>query len=93
MKNLLLIIALLVSITFMPACSSNTTEQNTETTTSENAAATDSTQQLAYVCPMRCEGSGSDQPGKCKVCDMDLVKNPDHKNHATTSDSTSQVAK
>jgi hypothetical protein len=27
----------------------------------------------AYVCPMHCEGSGSDQPGKCPVCGMDYV--------------------
>lgn len=32
----------------------------------------------AYVCPMHCEGSGSDQPGKCPVCGMDYVANPDH---------------
>jgi hypothetical protein len=27
----------------------------------------------AYVCPMHCEGSGSDQPGNCPVCGMDYV--------------------
>lgn len=27
----------------------------------------------AYVCPMGCEGSESDKPGKCPVCEMDLV--------------------
>lgn len=32
----------------------------------------------AYICPMKCEGSASDQPGKCPVCDMDLEKNPDY---------------
>ena len=26
----------------------------------------------AYVCPMHCEGSGSDQAGTCPVCKMDL---------------------
>ncbi len=29
----------------------------------------------AYVCPMHCEGSGSDEAGKCPVCGMDYVKN------------------
>jgi hypothetical protein len=29
----------------------------------------------AYICPMHCEGSGSDQPGECPVCGMDYVKN------------------
>ena len=28
-----------------------------------------------YVCPMHCEGSGSDEPGKCPVCGMEYVKN------------------
>ena len=32
----------------------------------------------AYVCPMHCEGSGSDKPGKCPVCGMDYVANADH---------------
>lgn len=33
----------------------------------------------AYVCPMHCEGSGSDQPGTCPVCGMDYEKNENHK--------------
>ena len=32
----------------------------------------------AYVCPMHCEGSGSEEPGKCPVCEMDYVKNEEH---------------
>lgn len=30
----------------------------------------------AYVCPMGCEGSESDKPGKCPVCEMTLEPNP-----------------
>ncbi|WP_375435272.1 heavy metal-binding domain-containing protein [uncultured Hymenobacter sp.] len=33
----------------------------------------------AYVCPMGCEGSASNEPGKCPVCAMTLERNPDHK--------------
>jgi hypothetical protein len=33
----------------------------------------------AYICPMGCEGSASNEPGKCPVCDMALEPNPDHK--------------
>ncbi len=33
----------------------------------------------AYICPMHCEGSGSDKEGKCPVCGMDYVKNENHK--------------
>ena len=31
-----------------------------------------------YVCPMHCEGSGSEKEGKCPKCEMDYVKNTDH---------------
>ena len=27
----------------------------------------------AYICPMKCEGSASDKPGKCPKCGMDLI--------------------
>ncbi|MFT4665015.1 MAG: hypothetical protein ACI8YQ_003284 [Polaribacter sp.] len=33
----------------------------------------------AYICPMHCEGSGSEEVGTCPVCKMDYVKNEDHK--------------
>jgi len=32
-----------------------------------------------YVCPMHCEGSGSEEAGQCPVCGMDYVKNEDKK--------------
>lgn len=32
----------------------------------------------AYVCPMHCEGSGSEKAGTCPVCGMDYVKNEEH---------------
>ncbi|MCF8248153.1 MAG: hypothetical protein K9J37_09030 [Saprospiraceae bacterium] len=32
----------------------------------------------AYICPMHCEGSGSDQAGICPVCEMDYVLQADH---------------
>ena len=25
----------------------------------------------AYICPMHCEGSGSEEPGQCPACGMD----------------------
>ena len=28
----------------------------------------------AYICPMKCEGSASEEAGKCPECGMDLVK-------------------
>jgi Heavy metal binding domain len=31
-----------------------------------------------YVCPMHCEGSGSEEPGNCPVCGMEYVKKEIH---------------
>jgi rubrerythrin len=62
------------ALMFSTACSDNKTNEK-EGTHSE--ATSDSTS--AYVCPMGCENSGSDKPGKCPVCGMDLEKNPKHK--------------
>lgn len=32
----------------------------------------------AFVCPMHCKGSGSDEAGTCPVCKMDYVAQADH---------------
>lgn len=32
----------------------------------------------AYVCPMHCDGSGSDTAGECPVCGMDYVAQEKH---------------
>ena len=32
----------------------------------------------AYVCPMHCEGSGSDEEGSCPQCGMTYVINTEH---------------
>ena len=47
--------------------------QNTDEAHGANAAFTS-----AYVCPMHCEGSGSDKAGTCPVCKMDYVAHADH---------------
>lgn len=36
----------------------------------------------AWICPMYCPGSGSEEPGLCPVCNMKYVKNPDAPKHA-----------
>ncbi len=35
----------------------------------------------AYICPMHCEGSGSDAAGTCPACKMDYVVNKEHPQH------------
>ena len=32
----------------------------------------------SYVCPMHCEGSGSEEEGKCPACGMDYVALAEH---------------
>ena len=49
---------------------SESTEQSSEKSGPEYTS--------AYVCPMHCEGSGSDTTGNCPVCGMDYVKNEDY---------------
>ena len=40
----------------------------------------------AYVCPMHCDGSGSEEAGKCPVCKMDYVKNDKAESTTTPSE-------
>jgi hypothetical protein len=40
----------------------------------------------AYICPMNCSGSGSEEPGKCPVCGMDYVKNENTKEEGHSHD-------
>lgn len=76
MKNIVCMIMLLAFISGA-GCSSNTTEKQPGEEV-HNAPATEATPALAYICPMECEGSASHEPGKCPVCSMDLVKNPNY---------------
>lgn len=53
--------------------SENKSESNQEQSVETDMSGPEYTS--AYVCPMHCESSGSDQPGKCPVCGMNYVKN------------------
>lgn len=69
----------LVAVLGLSSCETNPATQEAAATTAP--AATDSTattpaMTAAYICPMGCEGSASDKPGKCPVCEMDLEPNP-----------------
>ena len=59
---------LLLLIGSLTACSSNSSEINK--TCKEYSS--------AYVCPMHCDGSGSDSAGTCPVCAMDYIENDKH---------------
>ncbi|WP_047416536.1 heavy metal-binding domain-containing protein [Cellulophaga sp. Hel_I_12] len=77
LKLILVLLAMVASVTVM-SCkdgkTETTTETKTETTETQGVEYTS-----AYVCPMHCEGSGSDMEGKCPSCGMTYVKNEDHK--------------
>ena len=55
------------------ASNATTDETTTATPHGEGKAYTS-----AYVCPMHCEGSGSDEAGDCPVCGMSYVASEDH---------------
>lgn len=48
-------------------------------TTNEGDAKQGKEYTSAYICPMHCEGSGSDSAGTCPVCQMAYVENTKHK--------------
>ena len=70
-KIIFLFATLLATGTVITSCGSSSSSENTEQQGKEYTS--------AYICPMHCEGSGSDEPGKCPVCGMDYEKNEDHK--------------
>ncbi len=69
---------LAVAIFLIAACSSNHQHENGAGGSEAKAHGTTKEYTSAYVCPMHCEGSGSDQAGKCPVCGMDYVPLSEH---------------
>ena len=65
-KIIFLFVAFSATSLAFSSCGNNSEKQGKEYTS-------------AYVCPMHCEGSGSEEAGKCPVCGMDYVKNENHK--------------
>jgi uncharacterized paraquat-inducible protein A len=73
MKTIYGVILLIATTFIFTACSVNMeNKEQTEQTGKEYTA--------AYICPMHCEGSGSDKEGTCPVCGMDYEKNEKHNN-------------
>ena len=84
--------ALFVSMLLLSvSCKQNTEEkaqeaEKTEATAPETEETEGTSEQgkeytSAYVCPMHCEGSGSDEEGNCPKCGMAYVANEDHKDN------------
>ncbi|MBK0403659.1 hypothetical protein I5M27_11730 [Adhaeribacter sp. BT258] len=87
-RNIFSALALGLSLAGFTACTSQTASDETHQTTETTRKVTDK----AYTCPMHCEGSASNQPGKCPVCEMDLEKNPDYVAPVSTSADITQPA-
>ncbi|WP_235297907.1 heavy metal-binding domain-containing protein [Portibacter marinus] len=67
---LYLSVVLTLAITMNSCANSSSSKASTEEVDQSGPEYTS-----AYVCPMHCEGSGSEQPGECPVCGMDYVAN------------------
>mgnify|MGYP006897289467 CR=1 FL=1 len=72
----ILAIAFVASLLLTVSCKDKA-EQNNETTTEQTESAENQGKEYtsAYVCPMHCEGSGSDEEGNCPKCGMAYVAN------------------
>ena len=78
-KKILFYTAIIFSFSFLAvACgNSNSSSEKMEEVDKSGPEYTS-----AYVCPMHCDGSGSDAEGKCPVCGMSYVVNEDQaENH------------
>ncbi|MCF6241692.1 MAG: hypothetical protein L3J74_10145 [Bacteroidales bacterium] len=54
-----------------------TLPDSTEVKADENAPL-DEEYTAKYICPNHDKGSGSDEPGDCPVCGMELIENPNY---------------
>ena len=85
-KTILLFVAMLVTSAALSSCGNkagDTAQQEKQEPQEQQAQEGQTAQQgkeytSAYICPMHCEGSGSDEPGKCPKCGMEYVKNEGH---------------
>jgi len=74
MKNSIVVMLVMAGTLMLSSCgNSKTQDTQSEKTETKTEYTSD------YVCPMHCEGSGSDKEGTCPVCGMDYVALEDHK--------------
>jgi len=67
--------AMLLAIGLWANVACNDAKKTDAAVTSEAVKVTDK----PFICPMKCEGSASDKPGKCPMCAMELENNPDYR--------------
>ena len=76
MKTVKIILGVLVLSLMLTTVSCKDAKKDDATTKTEQAEKKEYAS--AYVCPMHCEGSGSDKEGECPKCGMAYVKKEDH---------------
>lgn len=78
----IMVLFLSLSLTSCGGSSQETTDEGQNDTSEQVDASSDQAPEndktgpeytSAYLCPMHCEGSGSNEPGTCPVCGMDYV--------------------
>ena len=75
MKKSILLFAFAFATLALASCKSEPKTETTTETTTETATTTD---KVTYACPMDCEkGKTYSEPGKCPVCEMELVASND----------------
>lgn len=74
MKNLVVIL-FSIALTLGACKNKHVHHEDKAMETTETVDQTGKEYTSAYVCPMHCEGSGSDAPGECPVCGMEYVMN------------------
>lgn len=85
-KSIVMMVFAIAMVTAVSCGKKETTETATKQSTTEQTThdhKEGDTHQMAYACPMDCEnGKTYDKPGKCPVCEMDLVEvSENHEGH------------
>ena len=65
-----------IALAFLSSCGSNSSNTKSDSTAGvSNPASGTNVAAAKYQCPMKCEGNKTyDKPGKCPVCQMEMVK-------------------
>lgn len=83
MKKISVVLSLIVICILPYSCKQNPETKEAERSLMKKQEITCPEYTSKYICPMHCEGSGSDHPGKCPVCHMDYELNESIKNDST----------
>lgn len=78
MKTVKTILSVLVLGLMLTAVSCKDAKKEDTTTKTEQSEKKGKEHTSAYVCPMHCEGSGSETEGECPTCGMAYKKNKEH---------------